>query len=99
MNSQTQYKFVGLFLVVLVAVVVATLFTIYDPVLRGKPKTSSAPKTALVVYTDGGFNPSFISVAENAVVSFRNDSSQPFQPMSDHGYGYRTGGEFIPEHC
>ena len=80
-----ERKFFWLIVALIVISLLGVAIYIYLPL-----RESQFPATALIVYTDNGFEPSVITSKSNITITFRNDSSKAFQPVSDRGYeGYR----------
>ena len=78
MNKKIKYTLIGC-----IVLVVLALFAGFYFLQHKNPQ----PVTALISYTNTGFQPNTITVESQTIITFRNDSSKSFQPVSDRGYG------------
>jgi hypothetical protein len=90
MNNKPILQYIGIFaaaflLMTAVVAMLSFLYIQYPGYFH--PQNSYEKRTALVVYTDAGFEPPSISVRIGTYITFRNDSSKPFQLISDSGFG------------
>src|SRR5437660_2311032 len=81
-----HYKIVGICLVLLGTLGAVSLFSFGYRSIHQNPASNSEVRTAFVVYTDLGFQPASISVRFGTHITFRNESSKPFQPAGDTGF-------------
>ncbi len=72
------------------------------PHIANVPATSDAgaPAEAAITYTNNGFSPANITVAQGATVIFQNNSSNAFWPASNvHPLHTLYDGTTLQEHC